>query len=184
MKTTPRELQTARLLLRSLEHGDIPAIARLAGEREVAATTALIPHPYTEDDARSFLERSNKDFGDGRTITFAIAALAGNELLGTVALTLTPLHQRAELGYWIGMPFWGRGYGTEAAAAVVSFGFETLRLHRICAFHFRGNIASRRVLEKVGMRHEGTSREHVQKWNRFIDLENYGLLAAEFRGAE
>jgi len=184
MKTAPQELQTARLLLRSLELTDVPVMARLAGAREIAANTALIPHPYTEDNARGFLDRAEKDFGDGRTITFAVVLTPGNKFCGTVGFTLVPTHRRAELGYWIGLPFWGKGYATEAATSVVSFGFDTLRLHRIYAFHFAGNLASKRVLEKIGMRHEGTSRQHIQKWDRFVDLENYGLLAAEFRGAK
>jgi ribosomal-protein-alanine N-acetyltransferase len=184
MKTAPQELRTARLLLRSLELTDVPAITRLAGAREIAATTALIPHPYTENNAHDFLERSDQAFREGRTITYAVTAAPQTELCGTVGLTLSPANQRAELGYWIGMPFWGKGYATEAATAVVSFGFDSLGLHRIYAFHFAGNIASKRVLEKIGMLHEGTTRQHIKKWDQFIDLENYGLLGSEFRDAE
>ena len=180
--TAPRELRTHRLLLRSFERGDIPTIVRLAGAREIAATTTNIPHPYTEDDARSFLIHSDEDFRAGRSVSFAVAISPGGELCGAVGLTVTPAHERAELGYWIGVPYWGQGFATEAAGAVMAFGFETLRLHRIHASHFAGNIASQRVLEKIGMRYEGPSRQHIRKWNRFIDLENYGLLATEFRG--
>jgi RimJ/RimL family protein N-acetyltransferase len=101
-----------------------------------------------------------------------------------VGLHIAEAHRRAELGYWIGVPFWGRGYATEAARAAVAFGFETLRLNRIYAHHFAGNTASQRVLEKIGMRHEGRSRQHIQKWDRFVDLENYALLAEDFREDE
>ena len=179
--TAPQELRTARLLLRSLERGDIPAIVRLAGAREVAAMTTRIPHPYTEAEARSYLSQAEEEFRSGRWIIFAITHVAGGELCGSIGFTLAPEHRRAELGYWIGVPFWGKGFATEAATAVVAFGFNTLGLHRIHAHHFGGNSASRRVLEKIGMRHEGRFREHVHKWDRFIDLENYGLLASEFR---
>jgi ribosomal-protein-alanine N-acetyltransferase len=179
--TAPQELRTTRLLLRSFERKDIPAIARLAGAREVAATTTNIPHPYTEDDARNFLAYGQEELRAGRSAIFAITILKEGNLCGAVGLTINPLQQRAELGYWIGIPFWRRGFATEAASTVLAFGFETLGLHRIHASHFAGNIASRRVLEKIGMRHEGCSRDHVRKWDRFIDLENYGLLAEEFR---
>jgi len=91
---------------------------------------------------------------------------------------------RAELGYWIAMSFWGLGYATEAARAAVEFGFGPLGLHRINAHYFAGNIGSKRVLEKIGMRREGRFRGHIRKWDRFIDIENYGLLAEEFRGCE
>ena len=93
-------------------------------------------------------------------------------------------HRRAELGYWLGVPFWGKDYVTEAARAAVAFGFETLGLNRIYAHHFAGNTASGRVLEKIGMRHEGRSRQHIQKWDQFVDIENYGVLAEEFRRSE
>lgn len=178
--TAPHELKTARLLLRPLEQTDIPAIVRLAGAREIASMTANIPHPYTEQDARDFLARASEEFRAGRSVSFAICVSPARELCGGMGLNITPAHRHAELGYWIGVPFWRNGYATEAARAVAAFGFETLALHRIYAFHFAGNAASGRVLEKIGMSREGRSREHVKKWDRFIDLENYGLLKSEF----
>ncbi len=180
--TAPQELRTPHLLLRSIERGDIPAIVRLAGAREIAATTISIPHPYTEADARNFLAHADDNFRAGRSVTFAVTISRGGELCGAVGLAIAPAQERAELGYWIGVPYWGQGFATEAASAVIAFGFEALRLHRIYASHFAGNTASQRVLEKIGMRHEGLSRQHVRKWNRFVDLENYGLLASEFGG--
>jgi [ribosomal protein S5]-alanine N-acetyltransferase len=182
--TTPQELRTRRLLLRSIERGDIPAIVCLAGAREIATTTAKIPHPYTENDAQSFLAHAEEDFREGRSVTFVVTILPGGELCGAVGLVITPEHERAELGYWMGVPYWGQGFATEAATAVVAFGFETLRLNRIHASHFVGNTASQRVLEKIGMRHEGTTRLRVRKWNQSIEVEIYGLLASEFRGAK
>jgi len=180
--TAPQELRTPRLLLRSIERGDLSAIVRLAGAREIAATTANIPHPYVAENAQSFLEHAEEEFRAGRWATFAVTISPSAKFCGCVGLVITPAHERAELGYWIGVPYWRQGFATEAASAVLAFGFETLRLNRIHASHFAGNIASQRVLEKIGMRHEGPSRQHIKKWSRFIDLENYGLLASEFRG--
>jgi ribosomal-protein-alanine N-acetyltransferase len=182
--TAPQELLTARLLLRSLEREDVPTLVRLAGANEIAATTLNIPYPYVQDDARSFLDKANEDFRAGFSVSFAIAILPGREICGVVGLHITDTHMRAELGYWIGAPFWGKGFATEAARAAAAFGFETLHLHRIYAHHFSGNTASRRVLEKIGMRHEGQSRQHIRKWDRYVDVENYGLLAEEFLRGE
>jgi RimJ/RimL family protein N-acetyltransferase len=182
--TAPRELRTARLLLRCFQREDIPTLVPLVGAREIAATTANIPHPYTEDDGRSFLTQSENDFLAGRSIFYLIAVAQTGELCGGVGLSIKPAHSHAELGYWIGVPYWGQGLATEAASAVVAFGFESLGLHRIYANVHAGNIASQRVLEKIGMRHEGRSREHVRKWDRFVDLENYGVLAGEIRGGK
>jgi len=92
---------------------------------------------------------------------------------------IEPDHRRAELGYWVGVPYWGNGYATEAARAVVKYGFGTLGLHRIFASHFANNPASARVLRKIGMRYEGRLRGHVLKWGEFLDLEMYGMLASD-----
>src|SRR5258708_31039544 len=127
--TAPQELRTRRLLLRSFELEDIPTIVRLAGAREIAATTTNIPHPYTEDDARSFLIHSDEDFRAGRSVSFAVGISPGGELCGAVGLTFTPAHERAELGYWIGVPHWGQGFATAAAGAVIAFGCECARVH-------------------------------------------------------
>ena len=182
--TAPQELRTARLLLRSLEREDVPAMVRLAGTKEIAATTLNIPHPYTEDDALSFLAKAGEDFRAGRSVSFAISIWPGRELCGAVGLNIAEPHGHAELGYWIGLPFWGKGYATEAARGALAFGFQMLGLHRIYAHHFAGNTASQRVLEKIGMRHEGRFRQHIRKWDNYIDVENYGLLAEEFRKGE
>jgi RimJ/RimL family protein N-acetyltransferase len=179
--TAQQELRTPRLLLRSFNGEDVPAMVRLAGVNDIAATTLNIPHPYSEVDAQNFLAKANEDFHAGRSISFAISISPGRELCGAVGLNIAGTHMHAELGYWIGVPFWGKGYATEAAGAVVAFGFQMLGLHRIYAHHFAGNTASQRVLEKIGMRHEGRFRQHIQKWDRFIDVENYGVLAEEFR---
>src|SRR3974390_1095862 len=122
--TAPREIHSARLLLRSFGREDAPAIARLAGDRKIAATTLRIPHPYIEEDALAFLADAGEDFQAGRAVTFAISIPPGGELCGAVGLHIAEVHKHAELGYWIGVPFWGRGYATEAASAAVSFGFE------------------------------------------------------------
>jgi [ribosomal protein S5]-alanine N-acetyltransferase len=179
--TAPRELSTARLLLRSFQSEDAPAVARLAGAKEIAATTVHIPYPYAEKDAQEFFANAARDFRAGRSATFAICVASTGELCGAVGLHIAEANRHAELGYWIGVPFWGNGYATEAAGAAVAFGFETLNLNRIFAHHFAGNIASQRVLEKIGMRREGRLRQHAQKWGQFIDVESYGLLAEEFR---
>ena len=92
-----------------------------------------------------------------------------------------PEHARAELGYWVGVPYWNRGVATEAARALVAFGFGALGLHRVQARHLTRNPASGRVMQKLGMRLEGVHREAVRKWDRFEDLAMYAVLAREWR---
>ena len=97
-----------------------------------------------------------------------------------MGLELEPENERAELGYWIGKPYWNRGYATEAAKAVVAYSFEVLKLNRIYAYHFTRNPASGRVLEKIGMRYEGYRRQHTKRWENFEDSMGYGMLKADY----
>ena len=177
MAFTP--LQTERLTLRVHALSDIPALMPLIGAREVAATTLRIPHPYTEADAQDFIADTQEDFSSGSGLRLGIVLRESDTLCGGVGLRIEPDHRRSELGYWIGVPYWGNGYATEAARAVVKYGFGTLRLHRIFASHFANNPASARVLRKIGMRHEGSLRAHVLKWGEFLDLEMYGMVASD-----
>jgi RimJ/RimL family protein N-acetyltransferase len=88
----------------------------------------------------------------------------------------------AEIGYWIAVPYWGRGYATEAAAEIVRYGFEERNLQRVFACHFTRNPASGRVLQKAGMKYEGTLRQHVRKWDEYVDVAFYGVLRHEYDG--
>jgi len=172
-------LQTDRLVLRPYSISDIPTLLPLIGAREVAATTLRIPHPYTESDARDFIAATQRDVSISNEWRLAIAIRESDALCGGVGLRLEPDHSRAELGYWIGVPHWGNGYATEAAQALMKYGFDSLHLHRIFASHVAGNIASARVLQKIGMRYEGCHRAHILKWGEFLDLEMYGMLASD-----
>lgn len=177
MEFTP--LQTERLTLRLHAPADIPALMPLIGAREVAATTLRIPHPYTESDAADFIAATQGDLSSGNGLRLAIVLRESDTLCGGVGLRIEPDHRRAELGYWIGVPYWGNGYATEAASAMVKYGFKTLGLHRVFAGHFANNSASARVLRKIGMRHEGCQRAHILKWGEFLDLEMYAILASD-----
>jgi [ribosomal protein S5]-alanine N-acetyltransferase len=85
------------------------------------------------------------------------------------------------MGYWIGKQYWGHGYCTEAAGAVVKYGFDVLRLNRLYAIHFTRNPASGRVMQKISMKHEGHLRQDQKRWGKFEDLEIYGILKSEFK---
>jgi len=172
------------LILRSFSLQDVDALVRLVGDRQVAATTLRIPHPYAEKDAHDFIASCQPEFEQGLGARFAITISDSNELCGGTGLHVSRLHNHAELGYWIGVPYWGRGYATEATAAVVRYGFDTLSLRRIHASVFAGNIASARVLLKVGMQLEGRLRDHICKWEKFYDLEYYGMLQTDWMRSE
>lgn len=168
-------LRTARLTLRPFTFDDAPAIQRLASAYEVALNTLFIPHPYPEGAAAEWIARHQEDFDENRIHHFA---LDDGELVGTMALVKKG-EGIAEIGYWVGLPYWGRGYATEAAIEVVRYGFEECGMQRIFAGHFTRNPASGRVLQKVGMRYEGTLRRHQMKWGEPLDISFYGILREE-----
>lgn len=169
-------LTTTRLILRPFTLADAPDVQRLAGDRAIAEMTLLIPHPYPDGLAEKWIAPHAEKFAQRALANFAIIERASGQLIGAIGLVIEDEHARAELGYWIGQPFWCRGYCTEAARAILRFGFDELRLNRIAAHHFTRNPASGRVLQKLGMQHEGTFRQHLRKWGEFIDAELYGLL--------
>lgn len=118
----------------------------------------------------------------GESALFAITLREGGLLVGSIGLELRPEHQRGEVGFWVGKPYWNQGYCTEAAREVLRYGFISLRLRRIYAFHFGRNPASGRVMQKIGMTYEGTLRQHFIKWGVCEDLVCYGILREEFEG--
>jgi len=164
-------LETPRLILRELSESDIPELVPLIGAREVAATTLRIPHPYEEKHAREFLATVTKE----NELRLGIRLRSTGWLCGGIGLHPEAHQPQAELGYWMGVPFWGNGYATEAASAVVEYGFQKLKLERIFASHFKGNDRSGRVLRKIGMHHEGSIRHGVMKAGKLLDLESYAI---------
>jgi [ribosomal protein S5]-alanine N-acetyltransferase len=172
--------ETKRLKLRPYSESDVAELLPLIGTREVAATTLRIAHPYTEQDARAFLALAQEP----DKIWLAITLRKDGHQIGGIGLRHDSQHQHAELGYWLGVPYWGQGYATEAAREMLRYGFEDLHLHRIFASHFKHNPASGHILKKVGMRHEGCQREHLLKWDQFVDSELYGILRHEWQVRE
>ena len=169
-------LETPRLSLKVFTEADIPELVPLIGTRAVAATTLRIPHPYTEEHAHSYMARIQ---GENEP-NFAIRLRDNGTLIGGIGLRLTPEYERAELGYWLGEPYWHNGYATEAGKAMLRFGFQQLNLRRIHAEHFSHNPASGNVLRKLGMRYEGCQRSHLKKWDQWLDSELYGILRSEW----
>lgn len=180
MKKQPTQT-THRLILRPFELSDASEVQRLAGDRAIADKTLEIPHPYEDGMAEDWISTLPAKFQAGESAVFAVTLRESKRLAGAVGLELDMRFERAELGYWIAKESWGRGYATEAAGAVIAYGFKARRLHRIYATPFKRNPASARVLQKLGMKHEGAAREHVMKWGLFEDLELYGILRTEWQ---
>ncbi len=174
-------LATDRLILRPFGTDDAKTVQALGGDRAIADTTLSIPNPYEDGMAEQWIEQHRGQFEAGTHVVFAIETATDEQLVGAISLTIDRNTEKAELGYWVGKPFWNGGYATEAARRIVEYAFEDLGLNRIVAKHMVRNPASGRVMQKIGMQQEGTLREDTVKWDRFEDLHIYGLLRSEWR---
>jgi len=173
-------LETERLRLRPFDLSDAKDVQRLAGDIAIADTTLNIPHPYDDGDAERWISGHRDLFKKWEHAIFAITLRDTRKLAGAIGLHLEPRFDRAELGYWIGKPYWDNGYCSEAARRVVRFGFEELGLNRIHAHHISRNPASGRVMEHVGMELEGLMRQHVKKWDKYEDIVSYAILREDW----
>lgn len=193
-------IETERLILRPYRPADAPRIQTLAGHRDVAKTVSSLPHPYEDGMAEEWIEVALESLKRGRSLHLAIALKneflgegAGPEdaaeadhdglFIGSIGLEINHLANAAELGYWLGVPYWNRGYTTEAARAMLAYGFEKLGLKRIQARHMESNPASGRVMQKIGMTYEGTLRQSTYRFGEFHDLHMYSILREEFEAA-
>ena len=175
-------LTTERLILRPFSLSDAKDIQRLAGQRDIADTTMTIPHPYEDGMAEEWIAGEEAAGKDGKAITLAIVLRGDESLTGAIGLKIQSQHDKAELGYWIGKPFWNRGYATEAARALLDYGFRELGLNRVHAAHMARNPSSGRVMEKLGMVYEGTARQDLKKGGAYEDLVSYAILRNDWPG--
>lgn len=150
-------LETARLVLRAPRLEDAETIAALVNDRRIAENTARIPHPYGLADAQAFLTAANTDDGE---IVFLISAPGGG-IIGCCGIAKLD-GETPEIGYWLGVQFWGKGYATEAARAVIDHAFGELGYDTLLAGARVSNPASRRVLEKCGFQWTGVGLYRIR----------------------
>ncbi|MCK4753054.1 MAG: GNAT family N-acetyltransferase [Planctomycetes bacterium] len=172
-------IETERLVLRAFSLRDAPNVQKLAGDKDIALTTLLIPHPYEDGVAEEWIGKHQEEFKKEKSVIFAIVDHKQDFLIGSIGLTIDKESEKAELGYWIGKPYWNNGYCSEAAKAVLEYGFGILGLNRIYAHYLNRNPASGRVLQKIGLSYEGCLRQHIKKWDVFEDMIIYGILKTD-----
>ena len=139
-----------------------------------------LPYPYTEQDGKEFISAM---LSADESETFAFAITVDNMVIGSIGIFRQGnIHrQTAELGYYIAEEYWGKGIMTEAVKQICEYVFDKSDIIRIYAEPFAYNIASCRVLEKVGFQYEGTLRSNAVKNGKVIDMEMYSLLKAEIK---
>ena len=182
MKTiaSPASFQTARLTLRPIAHADIPAIVQHVSDPRIAFKTTLIPHPYHLGHAIGWLESVEADRKQGNEV-FAIERKGEPGLIGVISIELRSDKCSADIGYWLGVPYWRKGYATEALREVLRHCFEDRGLLYVGACHMADNLASGRVMQKARMKFEHVIRGGLVRFGVPHDRVNYGIFADEWR---
>lgn len=173
------EIQIGDCKIRSFNSKDVAALVKYANNFNVWINLRDgFPHPYTKKDARAWIKFTG---GGHESTNFAIAS--AEEVIGGIGFSLQPDVHRvsAEIGYWLGEPFWGKGIATRALKAMTDYAFATYDLTRIYAGIFEWNDASGRVLEKAGYKLEARLRKSIIKNGKVIDQLLYAVLRDELK---
>jgi [ribosomal protein S5]-alanine N-acetyltransferase len=177
-RLTPLELTTCRL--RPWRDSDEDSLTQQANNRHIWNNVRdFFPSPYTTRDAISWI-RGNKGFANPNN--FAIEV--GGRAIGNVGFTVKDdvYRYNAEVGYWIGEAYWGRGIISEVMPVMVRYIFQNFQVNRLYACVLDGNPASMRVLEKAKFRHEATLKKAIVKNNQYLDEHLFAILREEFLG--
>jgi RimJ/RimL family protein N-acetyltransferase len=161
-------LETARLSLRAPCREDARMLATLANEFRVAVNTARLPHPYRVEEAEEFIAAANSRAGEACFVVIRAGRPIG-------VCSIDPREEGPELGYWFGVCFWGRGYATEAARAVVDYAFGDLQCERLRSGARVSNPASRRVLEKCAFQWTGVRLTRIRSINSAAPVDRFCL---------
>lgn len=174
-------LETERLILRPIAEADVPALHPLVNDPDVAASMLSTPHPYPEDEFRSFVVKAIEALERKERYEMVITRKDTGLPVGAIRFfNIAWEHLRCEMGCWLGKQYWGSGYATESVRRMLRFGFEELGLEGIHAYCLTTNHASVRALEKSGLTLEGHIRHAVKKGDAFHDVFLYGIIREEF----
>jgi [ribosomal protein S5]-alanine N-acetyltransferase len=176
-------IETPRLLLREYKDdlSDLESILTFTGDPEVARHSSW--GPLSRPEALAFLKEAVSNIQTQPRMGYALALVlrSTHELIGNLSLNIRNLKLReAELGYTLGVTHWNQGYASEAARALITFGFHQLGLHRIIATTSPGNIASQKVLERIGFTREGYLKQNVLQRGSWRDSLLYALVEDDF----
>jgi len=175
----PKNIKTKQFILRPFRMGDAKSVIKYAGDKLIARNLPNLPHPYTKKDAKWWLTRqiNFRRQKNPEEVVFAIEI--NGEAVGSIGLHKINYKHKAELGYWLGREYWGRGIMTNVVKKVVNFGFRDLKLNRIYARVFLSNKGSARVLEKNRFKCEGIANKDIKKGNKFVDAYIFAKIKKE-----
>ncbi|WP_249872784.1 GNAT family N-acetyltransferase [Oceanobacillus saliphilus] len=175
-----QEIETERLVLRTYNLNDAPRAQKLGDDKAIAETT-FIPYPYTLEKVEDWIRNHSSLIENGDAYPLAVILKSEKQLIGTITIRVDKNHNKGELAYWIGKDYWGKGYATEASKKMLEFGFRELNLNRIWAPVMTKNKASGKVMQKVGLRYEGTLKQDILRWDKYEDVDVYGILKKDYK---
>lgn len=170
------QLETEKIVLRPFHLSDAEHVQILANDQQIHDTTVRIPYPYKIEMAEQWIQSHNELFEKQIALNFAITIKPELIFIGAIGLELDMNNKKAELGYWVGVEYWNKGYCTEAAIEVIKYGFQKIGLIRIESICMTKNTASEKVLIKIGMKKEGILRKYMLKNGISEDVYVYSLL--------
>jgi len=175
-----KEIQTPRLRLRPFTPDDAREMHKLAGDPAVSGTDMYLPYPLDYNRVKEWIPTHPYERRTKGNLYFVMEDNIDKRMIGSISLSIDQDHQRAELGAWLGKAYWCRGYCSEAAIALLGYGFMKLDLNRIYAYYLKRNQASARIVEKIGMNHEGSLPGHFKKDGHFEDLCIAGFNSKDY----
>ncbi len=174
------QLETGRLLLRRLVSSDVKDLFEVASEPEVTRYITWETHRNL-DDTRRFIQVVHDWYERQEVLYWGVVRKSDLKLIGTCGIFEWVVRDaRAELSYTLGQPYWGQGYATEIAGALIRFGFEVLQLNRLEGRCLRENVSSAHVMEKARLSLDGILRQQLYLKGAYRDLKVYSLLRQEW----
>lgn len=170
------------MIIRPYNSEDAESVFKVVKTREVAETTISIPHPYPRSTVDWWIKFVNNNMEEGNSYEFGLFKKDNpKEYVGNCGfVNISKKHNNGELGYFINPECWNLGYGSEACSIIINYGFDVLGLERIYGRCMVKNIASRRVMEKGGLKLEGIARHEVFKWEKYEDVYNLGIIRSDW----
>ena len=175
-------IETTRLLLQPYTMTMADDVYKVINNPYIADTMIMIPYPYPKESVNNWIRYLISSFESGTALEYAVF-LKGKDrtYIGNAGfVTVSQKHQSAEIGYFIDEVYSGQGYATEACEKLLHVGFHNFQFNRIYARCMARNIASQRVLKKIGMRHEGRFLQEYKKNNHFEDIDYFAILKQEY----
>lgn len=160
-------IETDRLKLRAFTLADAKQVAELAGNKLISDMTANIPHPYNVSDAISWIKTHRAFFNQRKAIVYAITLKETDKVIGAVSLPKMS-NELGILGYWLGVPFWGKGYATEASQALINYSKAQLGIKRLQVMHLVENERSKSVIQKLGVHYVENRTNRMQGKDREV----------------